>query len=148
MTIKSKTTKTTFLREYYMPNNLSMMNNSEIQEQIEKKSLKIAVIGIGRIGLPTALCFANSGFETIGVDINEKLVNMINSGDYPLKDEPEFDKIFEKVIENKRFKADTDITKVVPNCDIVLLSLPTPMNNQNIPDYTALLTVGKSLNGL
>ena len=62
MTIKSKTTKTTFLREYYMPNNLSMMNNSEIQEQIEKKSLKIAVIGIGRIGLPTALCFANSGF--------------------------------------------------------------------------------------
>ena len=45
-----------------MPNNLSMMNNSEIQEQIEKKSLKIAVIGIGRIGLPTALCFANSGF--------------------------------------------------------------------------------------
>ena len=77
MTIKSKTTKTTFLREYYMPNNLSMMNNSEIQEQIEKKSLKIAVIGIGRIGLPTALCFANSGFETIGVDINEKLVNMI-----------------------------------------------------------------------
>ncbi len=131
-----------------MPNNLSMMNNSEIQEQIEKKSLKIAVIGIGRIGLPTALCFANSGFETIGVDINEKLVNMINSGDYPLKDEPEFDKIFEKVIENKRFKADTDITKVVPNCDIVLLSLPTPMNNQNIPDYTALLTVGKSLNGL
>ena len=41
-------------------------------------------------------------FETIGVDINEKLVNMVNSGDYPLKDEPEFDKIFESVIENKK----------------------------------------------
>ena len=131
-----------------MTTNLSLMDNSKIQENIENKSLKIAVIGIGRIGLPTALCFAKAGFETIGVDINEKLVNMVNSGDYPLKDEPEFDKIFETVIENKKFRAETDIANVVPNCDIILLSLPTPMNNQNIPDYTALLTVGKSLNRL
>ena len=131
-----------------MPTNLSLLNNSQIQECIDNKSLKIAVIGIGRIGLPTALCFANSGFETIGIDINEKLVNSVNSGDYPLKDEPEFDKVFESVLEKKKFSAETDISKVIPNSDIVLLSLPTPMNNQNIPDYTALLTVGKSLNGL
>ena len=131
-----------------MPVNLSTLNESQIQDYLNNHSLKIGVIGIGRIGLPTALCFAKAGFETIGVDINEKLVNMVNSGDYPLKDEPEFDKIFESVIENKKFRAETDISKVVPNCDIILLSLPTPMNNQNIPDYTALLTVGKSLNGL
>ena len=131
-----------------MSKNLSSMTSSQIQECIENKSLKIAVIGIGRIGLPTALCFANSGFETIGIDINQKLVDMVNSGDYPLKDEPEFDKVFENVLEKKKFSAQTDITKVIPNSDIVLLSLPTPMNNQNIPDYTALLTVGKSLNGL
>ena len=78
-----------------MTTNLSSLNSSQIQECIENKSLKIAVVGIGRIGLPTALCFANAGFETIGIDINEKLVNMVNSGDYPLKDEPEFDKVFE-----------------------------------------------------
>jgi len=131
-----------------MTMNLSLMEHSKIKENIENKSIKIAVIGIGRIGLPTALCFAKAGFETIGVDINEKLVNMINSGDYPLKDEPEFDKIFENVIENKKFRAETNIEKVVPNCDIILLSLPTPMNNHNIPDYTALLTVGKNLNEL
>ena len=131
-----------------MPVNLSTLNESQIQDYLKNNSLKICVIGIGRIGLPTALCFAKAGFETIGVDINEKLVNMVNSGDYPLKDEPEFDKIFESVIENKKFRAETDISKVVPNCDIILLSLPTPMNNQNIPDYTALLTVGKNLNGL
>ena len=131
-----------------MPVNLSTLNESQIQDYLKNNSLKICVIGIGRIGLPTALCFAKAGFETIGVDINEKLVNMVNSGDYPLKDEPEFDKIFENVIGNKKFRAETNIEKVVPNCDIILLSLPTPMNNQNIPDYTALLTVGKSLNGL
>ena len=131
-----------------MPVNLSTLNESQIQDYLKNNSLKIGVIGIGRIGLPTALCFAKAGFETIGVDINEKLVNMVNSGNYPLKDEPEFDKIFENVIENKKFRAETNIEKVVPNCDIILLSLPTPMNNQNIPDYTALLTVGKNLNGL
>jgi len=131
-----------------MPINLSKLDSSQIQGHLKNHSLKIGVVGIGRIGLPTALCFAKAGFETIGIDINEKLVTIVNSGDYPLKDEPEFDKIFENVIENKKFRAETNIEKVVPNCDIVLLSLPTPMNNQNIPDYTALLTVGKSLNGL
>ena len=131
-----------------MPINLSKLDSSQIQDHLKNHSLKIGVVGIGRIGLPTALCFAKAGFETIGIDINEKLVTMVNSGDYPLKDEPEFDKIFENVIENKKFRAETNIEKVVPNCDIVLLSLPTPMNNQNIPDYTALLTVGNNLNSL
>ncbi len=108
-------------------------------------SLKIAVVGIGRIGLPTALCFANSGFQTIGIDINAELVDRINSGDYPLKDEPEFDKIFEKVIHQKKLVATTDISRGVLECDIILLSLPTPMDDNNIPDYTALLSVGKNL---
>ena len=71
-----------------MTTNLSILDNSEIKEIIENKSIKIAVIGIGRIGLPTALCFAKAGFETIGVDINEKLVRMVNAGEYPLKDDP------------------------------------------------------------
>ena len=131
-----------------MTTNLLTLSDSQVQELIDNKSLKIAVIGIGRIGLPTALCFAKADFETVGVDINEKLVNMINAGDYPLKDEPDFDKIFENVLQNKKFRAETDIAKVVHDSDIILLSLPTPMNNQNIPDYTALVTVGKNLNEL
>ena len=131
-----------------MPKNLSLLNNSEIQDCLTNQSLKIGVIGIGRIGLPTALCIANSGLETIGIDINEKLVDMINSKDYPLKDEPEFDKIFEHVISQKKFSATTDIVEAIPKCDIIILSLPTPMDNHNVPDYTALLGVGRSLNTL
>jgi len=131
-----------------LPTNLSLLNNSQIQDCLKNKSLKIGVVGIGRIGLPTALCIANSDLETIGIDINEKLVAMINSKDYPLKDEPEFDKIFDNVISVKKLFATTDIIQAIPKCDIVILSLPTPMNDQNVPDYTALLTVGKSLNAL
>ena len=128
--------------------NLSLLDNSQIEAYLTSNSLKVGVIGIGRIGLPTALCFANSGFETIGIDINAKLVTMVNSGDYPLKDEPEFDEIFENVHSQKKLVATTDISKAVQECDIILLSLPTPMNEKNIPDYTALLSVGKNLNKL
>ena len=131
-----------------MTTNLSSLDNSQIQAHLTSNSLKVGIVGIGRIGLPTALCFANSGFETIGIDINAELVNMVNSGDYPLKDEPEFDKIFEVVIHQKKLVATTNISKAVLECDIILLSLPTPMNEKNIPDYTALLSVGKSLNKL
>ena len=131
-----------------MPTNLSLLDISEIQNRLKNDSLKIGVTGIGRIGLPTALCFANSGLETIGIDINTKLVEMINSNDYPLKDEPGFDKIFDKVISDKKLSVTTDISNAIPKCDVILLSLPTPMSNENIPDYTALLTVGKSLNSL
>ena len=129
-----------------MTTNLSSLDNSQIQAHLTSNSLKVGIVGIGRIGLPTALCFANSGFETIGIDINAELVNMVNSGDYPLKDEPEFDKIFEAVMHQKKLVATTNISKAVLECDIILLSLPTPIDDQNIPDYTALLLVGKSLN--
>ena len=131
-----------------MIKNFSALDNSQIQECLNNKSVKIGVVGIGRIGLPTALSFANSGFNTVGIDINKKLVDMVNTGNYPLKDEPEFDKIFENVYNNKKISATTDISKAIPNCDVIILSLPTPMDDQNIPDYSALLTVGKNLNRL
>ena len=131
-----------------MIKNFSSLGDSQIQEWLNNKSLKSGVVGIGRIGLPTALCFADSGFETIGIDINKTLIDMVNSGNYPLKDEPDFDKIFENAYNNKKITATTDISEAIPNCDVIILSLPTPMNDQNIPDYAALLTVGKNLNRL
>ena len=121
------------------------VNIDELKTRLSNGELIVSVIGIGRIGLPTALSFADAGFHTIGVDINTKLVEMINSEDYPLKDEPYFDKIFEKVIKNKKFHAVTDIAQAINQSDIVILSLPTPMNNSNIPDYSALISVGKDI---
>ena len=111
-------------------------------------NLKICVIGVGRIGLPTALSFAKSGLPTIGIDINSELVNKINSNDYPLKDEPGYDVIFNEVVTNKTFYASTEIEEIVPNSNVILLSLPTPMNDKNIPDYSALKSVAKQLGDL
>ena len=122
------------------------MNNLEnVKNSLTSKSLRVCVVGIGRIGLPTALSFAKSGLETIGVDINENLVNSVNSGIFPLKDEPGYDKIFDEVTKNRKFSATTHIEDAVPNSDLILLSLPTPMDEQNIPDYSALRNVGKKI---
>ena len=121
------------------------MNESDLIESIQSGKLNICVIGIGRIGLPTALSFANSGLTTIGVDINEKLVEMINSGNFPLKDEPGYDVIFDKVIAQKKFRATTNFAEGVNSSDVIVLSLPTPMDENNVPDYTALLSVAKKL---
>ena len=65
-----------------------MNNIDDVKNSLEAKSLKVCVVGIGRIGLPTALSFAKAGLQTIGVDINEELVSSINRGNFPLNDEP------------------------------------------------------------
>ena len=80
-----------------MSNLKTNMNNLEdVLESLDSKKLKVCVIGIGRIGLPTALSFAKSGLDTIGVDINKNLIDSINSGKFPLKDEPGYDEIFDE----------------------------------------------------
>ena len=121
------------------------MTDSEIVDTIQSGKLNICVIGIGRIGLPTALSFANSGLPTIGIDINEKLVELINSGNFPLKDEPGYDIIFDKVINEKKFRATTNFSEGINSSDVIVLSLPTPMDEKNIPDYSALLSIAKKL---
>ena len=124
---------------------ISMNNLGDVEKSLESRTLRICVVGIGRIGLPTALSFAKSGLHTVGVDINEELVNTINSGIFPLKDEPGYEEIFKDVIENKNFSATTKIEDAVSNSDLILLSLPTPMDENNIPDYSSLRNVATKL---
>ena len=124
---------------------INMNNIEKVAESLDSKSLRVCVIGIGRIGLPTALSFAKSGLETIGVDINENLVETINLGKFPLKDEPGYDVIFDDVVKNKKFSVTTNISDAVPNSDLIILSLPTPMDENNIPDYSALRNVATKL---
>ena len=122
-----------------------MNNMDEVKNSLETKSLKVCVVGIGRIGLPTALSFAKSGLPTVGVDINENLVRTINSGVFPLKDEPGYEEIFNDVIKNEMFSVTTKIEDAVPNSDLVLLSLPTPMDENNVPDYSSLRNAASKL---
>ena len=124
---------------------IDMNNIDKVRNSLEAKSLKVCVVGIGRIGLPTALSFAKAGLQTIGMDINEKLVDSINTGNFPLKDEPGYEDIFNKVRKNGNFLATTNINEAVPESNLILLTLPTPMDEKNIPNYSALESMCKQL---
>lgn len=131
-----------------MTNRLFSLNLEQIKNAIKLSDITVCVIGIGRIGLPTALSFANSGLYTIGLDINKELVDKINSREFPLKDEPGYDEIFDKVMRSQKLFATVNAEEAIPKADVVVLSLPTPMDQNNVPDYSALINVGNRLNKL
>ena len=56
---------------------------------------KVSIVGLGKLGLGLALSFADSGIETLGVDVNENTVNAINKGKTPII-EPQYQELLEK----------------------------------------------------
>lgn len=81
---------------------------------------KVNVIGLGYIGLPTALMFASSGVKTVGIDYNRKLVETLTSG-VPTFEEEGLEELFEKAIKNGiEFKS--EYTKA----DVYVVAVPTP----------------------
>lgn len=91
---------------------------------------KICVIGLGYIGLPTAAMFAKSGYEVIGVDINENAVNLLNQGEIHIE-EVGLDVLVKKVVTEGKLRA----TTVPVSADVFIISVPTP----NYPDHTVNL---------
>lgn len=110
---------------------------------IEKRELIVCVVGIGRIGLPTALMISNEGFQTYGIDIDEKLVEKVNSGggksSIPyIIDEPELEDLLKKAIINKKLKATTDFREYAPLSNFIIICIPTLITEQKVPDYSAI----------
>ena len=62
---------------------------------------KITIFGLGYIGLPTACMFANNGFEVLGIDINDDIINKLQNGKLHIE-EPELEKIFLEAFNNKK----------------------------------------------
>ncbi len=98
--------------------------------------------------MPTALSFAKSGLAVTGLDVNEALVSRIRSADFPLDDEPGYREIFEAVHDTDSFSVTMDPAEAIPDSDVVLLSLPTPMDDSSTPYYAALKSVASDLNSL
>jgi len=85
--------------------------------------MKISVLGLGYIGLPTALLFASAGHEVVGVDIDKRKVDLLNSGKLPFQ-EPGLEELFEKARDN--FRASTQVEE----SDVFLIAVPTPLDLQ------------------
>lgn len=116
-------------------------------ERIKNKDAKICVIGLGQVGLPTALTFSNIGFSTIGNDINENLLATLNSGNSPFE-EKGLGNILKSCISNNLFHTTNNLIDAVKNSDIIIVCVATPLTKNIRPDLSALEKVCSSLSVL
>lgn len=93
--------------------------------------MKACFIGLGYIGLPTAVIAADNGIEVIGVDINPEVVKSVNSGKVHFS-EPGLDKICKKVTSNGTLKAYTE----PQTSDVYVIVVPTPFKGNHEPDVS------------
>ena len=109
-------------------------------EKINNKSAKIAILGLGYVGLPLALEFVNKGFEVTGFDIDQKKIPILNSGKTYIK-HISAERI-QAAIKTKRFKATAD-PKSLDTCDAIIICVPTPLDDHKEPDMTYIINSAK-----
>ncbi|MGQ9008300.1 nucleotide sugar dehydrogenase [Bacillus stercoris] len=104
--------------------------------------MKVCVIGLGYIGLPTSVMFAKYGAEVVGVDVQPHVVESLNNGEAHLE-EPGLQELLDEALANKKFKA-----QLVPEpADAFIIAVPTPNNlNDNMScDLTYVLQAVESV---
>ncbi|WP_053033141.1 nucleotide sugar dehydrogenase [Staphylococcus haemolyticus] len=86
--------------------------------------MKLTVVGLGYIGLPTSIMFAKHGVDVLGVDINQKTIDSLQSGKVNIE-EPGLQEVFEEVLEAGKLKVSTQPAEA----DAFIISVPTPNND-------------------
>jgi nucleotide sugar dehydrogenase len=97
--------------------------------------MKIAVVALGKIGLPLAVAFAKKGHHVIGCDVNQRTVDLINSGVEPFPGENFLAKYLSEVIASGHLVATTDTTHAVSESDAVVIVVPLFVNEEGVPDF-------------
>lgn len=105
----------------------------ELEKKIENKTINIGIIGLGYVGLPLMLGFAENGFKVVGFDIDSNKVELLNYGKSYIKHINE--DIISKNINNKMIKATDDFTNI-SIVDVIILCVPTPLNKHREPDIS------------
>jgi UDP-N-acetyl-D-mannosaminuronic acid dehydrogenase len=101
---------------------------------------KVSVIGLGYIGLPTAAVLANRGVDVVGVDINERAVEIINRGEIHIV-EPELDVMVRGAVAAGRLRATTEPEPA----DVFIIAVPTPLLDNNVPDLSFVESAAQAI---
>ncbi|MBI5973004.1 nucleotide sugar dehydrogenase [Staphylococcus caledonicus] len=86
--------------------------------------MKLTVVGLGYIGLPTSIMFAKHGVDVLGVDINQKTIDSLQNGKVNIE-EPGLQEVFEEVLNKGKLKVSTEPAEA----DAYIISVPTPNND-------------------
>lgn len=109
---------------------------------IRKMKKRIAVVGIGRVGLPLSLIFAEAGFKVFGIDVNQDLISTLKKGNLPFIEEEALPLLKRHL--GKRF-IPTDDYEVVRNCSYIVLTLGTPVDENMNPSFAQIDSALNSL---
>jgi nucleotide sugar dehydrogenase len=127
--------------------NYSKVDNKMFQnlkQKIQNKESVICVVGLGYVGLPTAIFFAEMGFNIVGVDLEEKKIEMINNGISPIG-ELNLDSRLAKVINEDKLVATSDLVDATRRSDIILMIVPTPVTESKDPDLSHIISAGEEV---
>ncbi len=114
----------------------------KLLQLIKRKKARVSVIGLGYVGLPTAVELAKAGFQVFGIDIKKERVNKVNKGENYIYDVSSED--LKKVIKNKKFKAFNNYLPL-KNSDIILICVPTPLDKNKAPDVSYITSTAKEI---
>ena len=102
-------------------------------KKIENREITVGVVGLGYLGLPLAVEKAKAGFKTIGFDVQEEKVNLVNEGHNYIGDVVDSD--LKKLVEAGMLSATTDFS-FVKDVDFIAICVPTPLDKHQQPDIS------------
>lgn len=105
----------------------------------------VTIVGLGYVGLPLACLCAEKGYKVYGLDVDSDKVDLINKNQSPVDDEYVVNKL--KNLKNK-INATANANECVPNSDVVIVCVPTPVDRNNAPDLTALMESASAISKL
>jgi len=109
---------------------------AQLVRQIEARTARIAVIGLGYVGLPLAVEFAHAGFAVAGVDIDEQKIRTINEGGSYVRDVKA--EAVAEMLAGGRLQATSDYS-CLADADIIIVCVPTPLRKTKDPDISYIL---------
>lgn len=108
--------------------------------------MRIAVVALGKIGLPLAVQFADSGHEVIGVDVNARTVAKVNAATEPFPGEAHLQEKLAELVPAGRLRATTEYAEAIPGADAVVLVVPLFVNDETWePDFGWMDAATRSL---
>ena len=105
----------------------------KLLKKIEKREIKVAVVGLGYVGLPLAVEKAKAGFKTIGFDVQKAKVDLVNSGTNYIGDVVDDD--LKEIVGNGMLQATNDFS-FVKDVDFIAICVPTPLDRHQQPDIS------------
>lgn len=119
-----------------------MSMKQELLKKLDDRTFVVGVIGLGYVGLPLNLCFAEKGFHSIGFDIDLHKVDSLNAGKSYIKHIPS--ERIKKAKDSGFFSSTTDYSRL-KECDAILIAVPTPLNKNREPDMEYVVSSCESV---